>query len=315
MVPDVNLKSYYLQYISDANADIIKYKESLDETKEVKEQLYDYLKPSVDIIKTAYGIDLISYDKEWINKEYNTSETLYNKIVKLINDVRADANRVILLQLVKYCNILRAEYKYNQLIFIANTRKTIKYGTYSKYVTNYYNKVHKTVLEGMGYKFGYGIGTYCINHWKIEKDKLNKTKRIDFAATNLKKKELLEKGLKPYDDKLAAWYAARNIPYDGVDYRVYKVESSFFDFTLIKSDIFTNKTLEYKRIEYINTKYRGMSYTNIADSYCKTLEDIYNLQVDIKYKLNILLYKDPNKYLNFIRNAEQCKYKRGAHNS
>ena len=29
----------------------------------------------------------------------------------------------------------------------------------------------------------------------------------------------------------------------------------------------------------------------------------------IKYKLNILLYKYPTKYLNFIRNVEQRKYK------
>ena len=30
---------------------------------------------------------------------------------------------------------------------------------------------------------------------------------------------------------------------------------------------------------------------------------------DIKYKLNILLYKYPDKYLNFVRNAEATKYK------
>ena len=52
-----------------------------------------------------------------------------------------------------------------------------------------------------------------------------------------------------------------------------------------------------------------MSYTAIADKFCKTKEDIYNLQVDIKYKLNILLYKDPTKYLRYVRTADQIKYK------
>ena len=138
---------------------------------------------------------------------------------------------------------------------------------------------------------------------------------IDFAATNAKKKELIAKGVKLYDDKEAAWYKARHIPYDGVDYRVYREDDSFYDITFIKSKLFTNNTLEYQRTEYVAAKYRGMSYKSMADTLCATEEDIYNLQVDIKYKLNILLYKDPSCYLNFIRNAEQCKYKRGAHYS
>ena len=52
-----------------------------------------------------------------------------------------------------------------------------------------------------------------------------------------------------------------------------------------------------------------MSYTRMAEELCKKEDDIYNLQVDIKYKLNILLYKDPTKYLNYVRNAEQDKNK------
>ena len=39
------------------------------------------------------------------------------------------------------------------------------------------------------------------------------------------------------------------------------------------------------------------------------IDDIYNLQVDIKYKLNIYLYKYPEKHNNFVRNDEQSKYK------
>ena len=52
-----------------------------------------------------------------------------------------------------------------------------------------------------------------------------------------------------------------------------------------------------------------MGYKELADKFCATDEDIYNLQVDIKYKLNILLYKDPTKYLRYVRTADQIKYK------
>ena len=167
----------------------------------------------------------------------------------------------------------------------------------------------------MGYKFGYGIGTYIINHWKLDPKRIKNKVHLDYAATNAKKKELLAKGIKLYDDKEAAWYAARHIPYNAVDYRVYKESTDWYEFTFIKSDLSKHYSLDYQRTEYVASKYRGMSYTKMADTLCKTEEDIYTLQVDIKYKLNILLYKDPTKYLNYVRNAEQCKYKRGAHNS
>ena len=316
MIPDVNLKTYYLQFISNASSDIVKYKENLSQTIKIKEDLYNYINDNINIINKSYSIDLRFYTNEWVNKEYSEREVLYNKIIKLINVVKEDdVNKITLYQIVKYCNTLSAENKYNQLINLATTRKTMKFRVYTKYVMDYYFKVQKTALQGMGYHYSNGIGTYCINHWKIELSKMSKTKRIDFAATNIKKRELLAKGEKLYDDKEATWYKARNIPYTAIDYRVYKNENSFYDFTFIKSELFNNKTLDYKRIEYVSHRYRGLTYVQMSHKYCKTTEDIYNLQVDIKYKLNILLYQDPTKYLNFIRNAEQCKYKRGAHNS
>ena len=89
----------------------------------------------------------------------------------------------------------------------------------------------------------------------------------------------------------------------------------FYDMTFIKSAIFGKSMLEYEHVEYISAKYRGNTQQEIADKICKTKEDIYKLQVDIKYKLNVLLYLYPMSYLNFVRNAEENRYKSGAHNS
>ena len=52
-----------------------------------------------------------------------------------------------------------------------------------------------------------------------------------------------------------------------------------------------DKFLQYEHTEYLANKYRGMSYKQIADTVCNTIEDIYNL----------LLYKYPEKCLNFMR--------------
>ena len=315
MLPDITIKGYYLQFIHNAKNDITKYKNNLEVTLSIKEQVYKYIEDNKAILNDSFNINLDDIEIEFCQKKYNPKEYLYNIVIKLLRNIDTHPNRIVLLQLAKYCNILRNENKYNKLIELANKRKDIKFGVYRKYVTAYYNKVHKCVLNGMGYKFSYGIGTYIINHWKLDPKRIKNTVHLDYAATNAKKKELIAKGIKLYDDKEAAWYEARHIPYNGVDYRVYKENTDWYEFTFIKSEIFKSNNLEYQRTEYVATKYRGMSYTQMAEELCHTEEDIYNLQVDIKYKLNILLYKDPTKYLNYVRNAEQCKYKRGAHNS
>lgn len=315
MLPDISIRDYYLQFIYNAKTDIAKYKENLNTTIKIKEELYKYIEDNKTILNNSFNINLDNIEIEFCQKRYNSKEYLYNTVVKLVKNIDTHPNKIILLQIIKYCNILRNENKYNKLIELANTRKDIKFGTYRKYVSFYYNKVHKCVLSGMGYKFGYGIGIYVINHWKLDPKLIKHKVHLDYAATNAKKKELLAKGIKLYDEKEALWYSARHIPYDGVDYRVFKENTDWYEFTFIKSDIFKSNNLEYQRTEYVASKYRGMSYMQMADELCHTEDDIYNLQVDIKYKLNILLYKDPNKYLNYVRNAEQCKYKRGAHNS
>ena len=315
MLPDITIKGYYLQFIHNAKNDITKYKNNLEVTLSIKEQVYKYIEDNKDILNDSFNINLDDIEIEFCQKKYNPKEYLYNIVIKLLRNIDTHPNRIVLLQLAKYCNILRNENKYNKLIELANKRKDIKFGVYRKYVTAYYNKVHKCVLNGMGYKFSYGIGTYIINHWKLDPKRIKNKVHLDYTATNAKKKELIAKGIKLYDDKEAAWYEARHIPYNAVDYRIYKENTDWYEFTFIKSEIFKSNNLEYQRTEYVATKYRGMSYTQMAEELCHTEEDIYNLQVDIKYKLNILLYKDPTKYLNYVRNAEQCKYKRGAHNS
>lgn len=315
MLPDITIRDYYLQFIHNAKIDIAKYKEKLELTVKLREEVYKYLNDNKTILSSVFNINLDACEKEWINKEYNSAEYLYNRAIKLLQNIDEHPNRIVLLQVTKYCNYLYIEYKCKKLIELATKRKDIKFPQYRKYITNYYIKVHKCVLQGMGYRFGYGIGTYVINHWKLDTERIKNKLHLDYAATNARKKELLAQGKKLYDDKEAAWYAARHIPYDAVDYRVYKESTDWYEFTFLKPEVCRNSSLEYQRTEYIASKYRGMSYTKMADELCKTDEDIYNLQVDIKYKLNIMLYKDPTKYLNFVRNAEQCKYKRGAHNS
>lgn len=305
MTPDIKIKDFYLRYIHNAKKELEDYIQLGQTIKESILSLYNTINENKILILETFNINLDNYESEYINMVYNESESLYfNVINKLKINVKEDSSLLILL--VKYCVKLKEEHKNKINIIIAEKKLNLTLANYKKIVNEYFLKVHKFVLEGYGYKFSNGIGTYLINYYKID----NPTKNaIDFAETNKRKKELLSKGYKLYDDREAAWYKARNIPYDGVEYRVYLDKKFYYDFTFINSKVFRKKELDYQRTEYVHAKLRGMSYQEMADKLCNNIEDIIKLNVDIKYKLNILLYKYPEKYLNFVRNVEQTKYK------
>lgn len=304
MTPDVTIRDYYLKFIYNAKFDLSKYNKELTLVKKLKESVFEYLVEHQNKIKENYNID--------INELNNSYNDVINRYTKIKSNDENIINKSLFLQVIKYCKLCLEEIKYDKLINLVNQRKDLKFRQFQNYVYKYYTQVHKCILEGMGYKYGYGIGVYCCNYWKTHTS--NKLV-LDFAATRKKKKELINNGIKIYDENEAAWYKARKIPYDGVDYRVYVNKSHYYEFTFIKSRISKTVPYNYNRTEYTNKKYKPMSQQDIGDVYCKTIDDIYCLQVDIKCKLNILLYKYPNKYLNFIRNADQSKYKRRAYNS
>lgn len=307
MTPDIKMKDYYLQFIYNANKEKENITNDLNNVKLIKENAYKYIEDKIDYIKDTFNIDINKY-KEFTDKEYNDKESLYFVFIKLRDKYKGNPVSIFIIQILKYCSIIKREHNIKNKLKLINAKCNITFKDYKNYLCDYYNKVHKCVINGMGYKFNGGIGTYIINYWKLDPKAMRIKPRIDYKATNIKKKELLDKGVKLYDEKEAAWYAARNIPYDGVDYRVYKTNTDWYEITFMNSKINKSNALEYKHTEYIANKYRGISYDKIVNEICKTEEDIYNLQMDIKYKLRLAIYKNPSKSLNLIRSVDQNKY-------
>ena len=50
MIPDIKLRDYYLQFIYNAKADIIKYKENLNNAIKIKEELCKYIEETIDSV-------------------------------------------------------------------------------------------------------------------------------------------------------------------------------------------------------------------------------------------------------------------------
>lgn len=306
MVPDIKLKDYYCSYVYDAESDIESYNKEIEQILLTRSDLRIYIENHINVLKTEYGIDITRYDIEWNKEQYNCSNSLNNLIVNTLQLYDDNKNRAILIQVLKYCKTLERENELIKLIDSANIRKNITFKDYKKYITKFYSEVHRCVLNGEGYVFDEGIGTFLINYWKLDK---SRTKAIiDFAATNKRKKEIIASGKKLYDEDEARFYKEQGIPYDGVQYKVYRSDSNLYEMTFINSKVFGRKELDFQRTEYVHAKFRGLSYQQIADNFIKTNEDLINLNVDLRYKLNILIYLEPSNYLKFIRNGEQSKY-------
>lgn len=298
MTPDVKIKDYYLAFIANAERDIQVYKDELEYYNNLKSKQLEF----ITINKDKY-VELF--------KIYIEDENVATKRADHLIKNEDDPNRRFLLSQISKLGFTRKRIaQYEQMIRLARLRKNIRFVDYQTYVSNYYTKVHKFVLQGYGYEYNYGIGTLCICRWKVK----SKKPKVDYNATNANKAFLLAQGKKLWDKGEAQWYAERGLPYDGIDYRVYLKVSHLYQIMIVKSKLFKNNAHKFEHTEYIHRKFKGMSYKEMADI-CKDIDDIANFQVDLKYKLNMYLHKNPSNYVLYIRNDEQDRYQYGAHNS
>lgn len=307
MRADFELSDYYKIYINNAKNDIKEYSAKLEECNKVKELLYNKILENANLIKENIHINIFDY-KEFTDKTYDDTRKLNNLIKKFLRVAEwKREERLALMLVLRYIQTLKKESEFKHCIEVASNRTKISFKEYHQIVKQYYLQVHKAILEGKGYKFEKGLGILQINYWKRQFNPHTKLK-IDFNKTNINRRELIAKGLRPFKIQEAREYAKQGKQYDGIEYKVVRNDENFFEITITHSYIFPPKTMEFQREEYIHSKLRGLSFQQMGMKYCKTLDDIVNLPVDIRVKLNILNFLFPNAYTNFIRNAERKKY-------
>lgn len=302
MRPDKVIKDYYKQYQADADKDRRDYEHRLKLATIAKDHCRDYIKQNMNYYKDELGIDLKEFKMEWIVGQYDDRELILNKIMPIYNTVKAGEGRVHLLQLIKYCNTIKAIRVYHNMIKECQCRANVDYATYRAVVKEYYLKVQECVLEGFAYSFSHGIGELSINRFKV--DAKRKRKVCDFAATNKKKAEIIAAGKEPYDPKMAEICKVRGIKYEGVPYIVYKSDGICYNFSFTGGDITRRFKLQFEHKEYIHERLRGKGCAEIAKE-CKTVKEIYALPCDIRTKMTILLEFDKTHYVRYIRTALQ----------
>ncbi len=300
----INASDHYLDYLSRIYTDIEEYKSNLDTINSQKEELHDFISKYITNILNDYKIDLNKYP-EWIDKKYNNS-AIYTKVDNIFKSEDNSASRIALLQLNKYLMLLKKEDEYNKLIDIAKSRTKLKPRKFLSYLKKYYTVVHKALLEGFGYTFTSDIGVICINFWKMPG---NKKPVLDYNATNIARRKLIQQGLRPYKKSEAKEYKEKGIPYDGVQYAVYRIDEHIFDIRLYRCKLLGRaKKPTFKKIEWIAHELKGKTLEEIAEQYVNSFEDIVNLDVSLRNKVSIMNIKYPNSYIKFIRTLDGKKY-------
>lgn len=312
MIKDIDISHYYKKFIETSNDDMAKYNKELELINKMKTDCRSYIKSKNQVIKDDLKINLNEYGFQFLNDDIE----LINKLEQLINNrlsYTVGERRIVLLQLLRYCNLAKKANDYIIALKLAIRRSELSLTDYKKYIHRYYSYgVHKCVLEGYAYHFKHEIGDLVINFWRY-RDKPRDT-YVDWNATRLKKQEIIDAGLKPYDKEEAEIYKIRGLKYDGIPYVVYKTNKEFYEIQLINNGTHSYSAIKFKYANYINRELRGKDAKQL-NSECKTVDDIFNLKLGLRSKLLVYLEREPNAPFKYIRNVNQQKYERGAHNN
>ena len=303
----VTVYDYYKDFIEEAEIEIAKCTKIISNCTFDNTNLKLLLDLSPDNIKTKFNIVLSDY------KEYTDSEFVPDK--QMFNDAHKEylkagksidpKDKATLIFLIKFAKNIERIHVANKRIEVLNNRKSITCRQFEAYIKRYYSKVQRVVLDGDCYRYSNGIGVLFIN--RVKNNKGNHYKgRIDYKKSRLNKEQIIAEGKIPYSKEAALEAAKNNVPYNGVKYIEYLHEEHLYEFCLINAVLPKGLHTKFER-----TDYRGVSIRNISDDeipyMIKSIEDIHNLDADMRVKLVQLLKYDPSIYVKYIRNKNENK--------
>lgn len=151
MIKDIDISHYYKKFIETSNDDMAKYNKELELINKMKADCRAYIKSKNQVIKDDLKINLNEYGFQFLNDNVE----LINKLEQLINNqlsYTVGERRIVLLQLLRYCNLAKKANDYIVALKLATRRSELSLSDYKKYIHRYYNYgVHKCVLEGYAY--------------------------------------------------------------------------------------------------------------------------------------------------------------------
>ena len=313
---NVNDKSYglpdmYRSFIEDSQKEYKTKLHDISHYRYLLNKIKFYIEERRDIIQNSFGICIYNY-WEWNTDEPDDSNKLFNDVSTLYNsfdNYKTILHRTDYLEFIKYLKLIRT-IKYCELQAIRiSKRKDISFKEFRDYLKRYYQQVNKELLYARVYSFSHGIGNILIERI-INKQNANSKKYIDWHETKLAKDALIAKGLKPYNKEDAELYAKCKKEYDGVPYVVYR------DLEYSCRVMLCDRHFKSSHVSKFRTATTKIHETqdNILKR-CNNIEDIINLEYDVKSRLSMIRKVDPSYTQKFIRNDEQKSVVSGKYRS
>lgn len=303
---EIDKKDFYLEY-KRITANNIKLLNTRIEylTKEIDDKKKQ-LSTNKKEIKKHLNIDLDKY-QEYVHCKFNESYALYHiayeRICKMStgktsgNEYKVGLAKSITAYTKLLDNLENAKHK----LKCYEAADKVGKREFNKRLATYYNKVVEKVMHGQAYNFSNNIGKFYIEFISLNKGSIGS--KINFAATNKRKKELLAAGVELYSEVKAAWYKARNIKYEGVDYRVYNTSDKTFVYR------FTGYGGRRKSYMYRPYNHRANSQGTYEDYYLKYDKNFDKImaarELGIYNKVGILKKFFPHLLINYQH--DECK--------
>lgn len=175
---------------------------------------------------------------------------------------------------------------------------------YKKIINTFYTTVqNKMILEGKGYRLEGKLGYICINRV------INTGKVVpDYAATNKKRKELEQQGVRIWNEDEAKFAKENGLPYDAVKPPViYKQDEAWYELALCSCTLWKGFSYKLKFIDYRHNSVRQYSNDDLIRISNNDKTKICQLPISMKIKLSLCLKVDNILYTKFIRNDAQTK--------
>lgn len=296
--------NFRVYYTSMKNAITQKRSDAVDAINDLHliiDDKYEQVSGRYYVYKDSFNIDLNQY-KEFITNKYDDGEFLRmakGAYLNRKNDYQITADLFNLYDLALKQKQLSDIYKdielYDKLLGLGLRE-------YTEILRKFYTEVHKKlILEGAGYAFEGDIGWTCINRVKLIRPKSH----IDYAKTKQRKAELQAQNAHLYNPEEAKWCRERGIEYKGIDFRVMRDNEYCYEIPLIGSKLPDATKLKLEISDYRHTKVRGKTNEQLREECHNRPEEICELPVDLRTKLNMSLESNPILYTKYIRNENQ----------
>lgn len=293
------------QYYKSMQANIGKRKEN----EQVKlailnDELFKYrekLKNKVQYYKDKFNIDLSKYE-EFISDKY-IDGTFYKAAKGMFVNHRDDYELVgDIYDIYEYAKCQKDYYEAEQLIKHYDKCLSLKFKDYNNILKTFYVEVHKRMItEGAGYVFEGSLGWICINRVML----MRRKKKLDWAATKRREKEILAAGKRFYNKEEAEWCARNGIEYKYEDKRVFLDRECYYEIAYLHTPLPGGIKLSFAPSDYRGRDCRGKTNDDILQECNSDINLISNLSLDLKTKLGICIKADSLLYTKYIRNEGQ----------